>query len=309
MERGMNKVVLVTRKTRLQELVRKYNTMEQARFYIEHLGADFSDYLREDEIYRAAVEKVGAAAEKYARLQHIDRDFLPNMIFGEKDIVIVVGQDGLVANVMKYLDRQPLIGINPDPARWDGILLPFEAGQAETVVAKTIAGNHAAKEITMAQASTQDGQHMLAVNDLFIGQRTHVSARYDITWNRRTEHQSSSGIIVSTGLGSTGWYRSVITQAAGIAHAFLGKEFSAGRQSWDADRLTFVVREPFPSRSTRTDIVFGEIAGKDDFRVLSQMPGNGVIFSDGIEADAIEFNAGTEVVIRTALRKGMLVVG
>lgn len=309
MERGMNKVVLVTRKTRLQELVRKYNTMEQARFYIEHLGADFSDYLREDEIYRAAVEKVGAAAEKYARLQRIDRDFLPNMIFGEKDIVIAVGQDGLVANVMKYLDRQPLIGINPDPARWDGILLPFEAGQAEAVVAKTIAGNHAAKEITMAQASTQDGQCMLAVNDLFIGQRTHVSARYDITWNRRTEHQSSSGIIVSTGLGSTGWYRSVITQAAGIAHAFLGKEFSAGRQSWDADRLTFVVREPFPSRSTRTDIVFGEIAGKDDFRVLSQMPGNGVIFSDGIEADAIEFNAGTEVVIRTAPRKGMLVVG
>lgn len=309
MERGMNKVVLVTRKTRLQELVRKYNTMEQARFYIEHLGADFSDYLREDEIYRAAVEKVGAVAEKYARLQHIDRDFLPNMIFGEKDIVIAVGQDGLVANVMKYLNRQPLIGINPDPARWDGILLPFEAGQAEAVVAKTIAGNHAAKEITMAQASTQDGQCMLAVNDLFIGQRTHVSARYDITWNRRTEHQSSSGIIVSTGLGSTGWYRSVITQAAGIAHAFLGKEFSAGRQSWDADRLTFVVREPFPSRSTRTDIVYGEIGEGDDFRILSQMPGNGVIFSDGIEADAIEFNAGTEVTVRTAPQKGMLVVG
>lgn len=309
MDRGMNKVVLVTRKTRLQELIRKYNTIEQAQFYIEHLGADFSDYLREEEIYRNAVEKVGAAAEKYARLQRIDRDFLPNMIFGEKDIVIAVGQDGLVANVMKYLDRQPLIGINPDPARWDGILLPFEAGQAEAVLAKTSAGNHAAKKITMAQASTQDGQCMLAVNDLFIGQRTHVSARYDITWNRRTEHQSSSGIIVSTGLGSTGWYRSVITQAAGIAHAFLGKEFSASRLSWEDDRLTFVVREPFPSRSTRTDIVFGEIAGKDDFRILSQMPGNGVIFSDGIEADAIEFNAGTEVVIRTAPRKGMLVVG
>ena len=309
MDRGMNKVVLVTRKTRLQELVRKYNTIEQAQFYIEHLGADFSDYLREEEIYRNAVEKVGAAAEKYARLQRIDRDFLPNMIFGEKDIVIAVGQDGLVANVMKYLDRQPLIGINPDPARWDGILLPFEAGQAEAVLAKTVAGNHAAKMITMAQAITKDGQCMLAVNDLFIGQRTHVSARYDITWNRRTEHQSSSGIIVSTGLGSIGWYRSVITQAAGIAHAFLGKEFSASRLSWEDDRLTFVVREPFPSRSTRTDIVFGEIAGKDDFRILSQMSGNGVIFSDGIETDAIEFNAGTEVVIRTAPRKGMLAVG
>lgn len=308
MERGMNKVVLVTRKTRLKELICKYNTKEQAQFYIEHLGADFSDYLEEDKIYQEAVEKAAAAAEKYARVQRIDRDFLPNMIFGEKDVVAAVGQDGLVANVMKYLHGQPLIGINPDPARWDGILLPFEAGQAEAVFGKVIAGNYAAKEITMAQASTQDGQCMLAVNDLFIGQRTHVSARYDITWNRRTEHQSSSGIIVSTGLGSTGWYKSVITQAAGIAHVFLGKEFYPGRLSWDDGRLTFVVREPFPSRSTRTDIVFGEIAERDDFRILSKMPGNGVIFSDGIEADAIEFNAGTEVTIRTAPQRGTLVV-
>ncbi len=98
MDRSMNKVVLVTRETRLQELIRKYNTMEQARFYMEHLGADFSDYLREDKNYREAVEKVAAAAEKYARVQRINRDFLPNMLFGEKDIVVAVGQDGLVAN-------------------------------------------------------------------------------------------------------------------------------------------------------------------------------------------------------------------
>lgn len=308
MERGMNKVVLVTRETRLQELIRKYNTMEQARFYMEHLGADFSDYLREDKNYREAMEKVAAAAEKYARVQRINRDFLPNMLFGEKDIIVAVGQDGLVANVMKYLNGQPLIGINPDPARWDGILLPFEAGQAETVLVKTLAGNYAAKEITMAQASTRDGQCMLAVNDLFIGHRSHVSARYDITWNRAREHQSSSGIIVSTGLGSTGWYRSVITQAAGIARVFLKQELRAERLRWDDDRLIFVVREPFPSRSTKTDIVFGQIGERDDFRILSQMSGNGVVFSDGIEADAIEFNAGTEVTIRRALRKGMLVV-
>ena len=169
MERGMNKVVLVTRKTRLKELIYKYNTVEQAQFYMEHMGADFSDYLREDRNYREAVAKVAGAAEKYARVQQIDREFLPHMIFGEKDIVIAVGQDGLVANTMKYLNRQPLIGINPDPARWDGILLPFEVGQAEAVLCRTIAGNHAARQVTMAQAKTRDGQTMLAVNDLFIG--------------------------------------------------------------------------------------------------------------------------------------------
>lgn len=308
MERGMNKVVLVTRKTRLNELVYKYNTIEQAKFYIEHLGADFTDYMREDEKYHAAVADVIHSAEKYARVQRIDRDFLPNMIFGEKDIVVAVGQDGLVANVMKYLHGQPLIGINPDPERWDGVLLPFEPGQSEQVLLKTIAGNHDARQVTMAQATTQDGQMMLAVNDLFIGQKTHVSARYDIMWNQKREHQSSSGIIVSTGLGSTGWYKSVIAQAAGIAREFVSQDFRDRRRRWDDDELTFVVREPFPSRSTQTGIVYGSLGGRDSFRILSKMPGNGVVFSDGIESDAIEFNAGTEVTIGIAPQKGVLVI-
>ena len=42
-----NKIVLLTRRTRLDELVTRFNTVEQARFYVEHLGADFSYYQRE----------------------------------------------------------------------------------------------------------------------------------------------------------------------------------------------------------------------------------------------------------------------
>lgn len=307
MERGMNKVVLVTRRTRLEELVRKYNTAEQARFYMEHLGADFSDYIREDERYQKAVSVVVQAAEKYARLQRIDRDFLPNMIFGPKDIVIALGQDGLVANILKYLDGQPLIGVNPDPARWDGILLPFEAGETEQILLKVLGGNNGIREITMAQAGTRDGQTMLAVNDLFIGQRTHVSARYDIAWNSRRESQSSSGIIVSTGLGSSGWYRSVMAQAAGIAESFGGRRFESRGLRWEERALAFVVREPFPSRQTQAGIVYGRLTGKDTFRILSRMPENGVVFSDGMESDAIEFNVGTEIAVGISPKRGMLV--
>lgn len=308
MERGMNKVVLVTRRTRLEELVRKYNTAEQARFYIEHMGADFSDYIKEDETYQKAVSAVIHGAEKYARVQRIDRDFLPNMIFGENDIVIAVGQDGLVANILKYLDGQPLIGINPDPARWDGILLPFEAGETESVLLKTLKRTGGLREITMAQASTRDGQTMLAVNDLFVGQKSHVSSRYDITWNNRRENQSSSGIIISTGLGSSGWYRSVMTQAAGIARNFGSRPFEGRGPGWEERALVFVVREPFPSRQTQADIVYGRITEKDTFRVLSRMPENGVIFSDGMESDAIEFHAGMEITVGIAPKRGVLAV-
>lgn len=308
MERGMNKIVIVTRRTRLQELVFKYNTVEQAKFYIEHMGADFSDYVAEDRQYQKTVRQVVDIAERFARIQEIDRDFVPNMIFGERDIVIAVGQDGLVANVMKYLDGQPLLGVNPDTTRWDGVLLPFEAGQLTALLPRVIAGSYNTRQITMAEAAARDGQTMLAVNDLFIGCKTHTSARYDITWNNERENQSSSGIIISTGLGSTGWYKSIMAQAKRMAAIFDCGQIEEQPLAWDDNQLTFVVREPYPSRATQAGIVYGKIGKGDNFRIVSKMPANGVIFSDGIEEDAVEFNAGTEIIVGIADRKGRLVV-
>lgn len=307
MERGMHKVVLVTRKTRLEELILKYNTMEQARFYIEHMGADFTDYLLEDRKYREAVSQVTEEILPLARLQRIDRTYLPGMIFGKEDIVIALGQDGMVANTMKYLDGQALVGVNPDTARWDGILLPFEPGQIKSLLPRLLAGRYNGKEVTMAEAVTKDGQVMLAVNDLFIGCKSHVSARYELDFKGRKENQSSSGIIVSTGLGATGWYRSIMAEASGISTLLGAGPLSYKPLPWDAKSLTFVVREPYPSRSTQAGIVCGNIAQGDVFRVTSQMAGGGVVFSDGMEEDAIEFMAGSDVQVRVAKRKGWLV--
>src|SRR5688572_7902343 len=120
------KVVLVTRRTRLEELIARHHTAAQAKFYVEHLGADFSDYEREHGAYLAARWGVMQTLERHGRYQVIDRSFLTNFLFGPEDIVVALGQDGLVANAMKYLDGQPLVGLNPEPARYDGVLLPFE---------------------------------------------------------------------------------------------------------------------------------------------------------------------------------------
>lgn len=308
MERGMHKIVIVSRKTRLQELVHQYNTVEQAKFYIEHMGVDFSDYIVEDRQYHQVLELVRDTAEHFARVQEIERQFVPNMIFGKQDIVIAVGQDGLVANVMKYLDGQPLLGINPDTARWDGVLLPFEARQLKEILPKVIQGKHQERQITMAEAVAKDGQSMLAVNDLFVGCRTHTSARYDIMWNGEQEYQSSSGIIISTGLGATGWYQSVMAQAKRMTELFGCGKIVDKPLAWDDSQLTFVVREPYPSRTTQAGIVFGKIEAEDEFRIISKMPENGVVFSDGIEEDTISFRAGTEIAVRIAKRKGRLVV-
>lgn len=313
MDRNANKVVLVTQKSRMQELLYKYNTKAQAQFHIEHMGADFSDYVVEDENYQKSLAIVKQIADKYAKVTVVDREFVPNMLFGKDDVVIAVGRDGLVCNTMKYLNGQKLIGVNPDPARWDGVLLPFEAGDMENTIPKTIMGDSDVKNVTMAKAVTNDGQEMLAVNDFFIGPKSHTSARYDLTTGSVfgrviTESQSSSGIIVSTGIGQTGWYKSVMAQAKAACGLF-GYDDSGDYEKigWDEKKLSFVVREPFPSNTTDASIVFGTLEERDPFLVLSKMPENGVIFSDGMEADAIEFNSGVEVSIGVSETKGCLV--
>lgn len=76
---------------------------------------------------------------------------------------------------------------------------------------------------------------------------------------------------------------------------------------WDSDFLYYSVREPFPSNTTDTRLVFGKIEGSP-LQVTSQMPENGVIFSDGIEQDFLQFNSGIEAKISVAEKKGYLVV-
>ncbi|MDP1698754.1 MAG: sugar kinase [Xanthomonadaceae bacterium] len=310
MDNADRKIILVTRRTRLQELVTRYNTVEQARFQAEHLGMDFGDFLAEDRTYQAAVAEAEAMLGQHGRLQRLDRGFLPNFLFPPDATVVVLGQDGLVANTLKYLrDHQPVLGINPDIARWDGALLPFGVADLAAVLPDVWKGRRPIREVSMARARLTDGQELLAVNDFFIGVRGHTSARYEIGLGERQERQSSSGVIVSTGLGSTGWLRSVLTGATGVAGGRCAKEVNHLRQKglpWDARELVFSVREPYPSRWSQAELVFGRIGSDHPLRIRSLMPDGGLIFSDGIEADGIEFRSGLEVSIGLASQRGHL---
>lgn len=303
------KVVLVTRRTRLEELVARYHTLAQARFYIEHLGADFSDYVREHEVYLEAKRTTLTTLEARGRHQVIERNFLPNFVFGDSDIVVALGQDGLVANTMKYLDGQPLVGVNPETARFDGVLLPFHPMDLARILPEVEKDQRQAKSVTMAEAVLSDGQRLLGVNDLFIGPRSHTSARYEIELGEQKERQSSSGIIVSTGLGSSAWMRSIVTGSLAIAGAY-GSKLVDAYQSWGWDEriLQFAVREPFPSRTSQTSMVLGRVCANDRLTLRSLMPESGVIFSDGIETDFLGFSSGMVASIGVADRVGRLVV-
>ncbi len=305
MEREERRYVLVTRKTRLEELVERFNTWPQAKFYLEHNDIDPRDYVVEHDRYRHQLVMAEEILRQSGRLQILERSFLPSYQFHEDDVVVVVGQDGLVANTLKYLDGQPVVGINPDPDRWDGVLLHFVCDELAAVLKRLARDRAHRRAVTFAQASTNDGQVLRAVNDLFIGPQSHTSARYLLSWNGRCEQQSSSGIIVSTGFGSTGWLQSILAGARGV-YATRAHELTDGF-AWDEQRLQFSVREPFPSKTTGTSLVFGSIPKGDRLIIESHMPERGVIFSDGMEQDYITFNSGTVATIEVAPVTGCLV--
>jgi NAD kinase len=289
--------IIVRAKTRLEQLKARYNTAAQARFVVERAGGNFSDYEAEQAALDLAVSQVQRELGQVVKSKVVDREFLPSFIFADDQVVVVVGQDGLVANAAKYVRGRPLVAVNPDPGRYDGVLLPFRPDTCRAAVQALVRGADVPiRTQPLAQATLQDGQRLLAFNDLFIGAASHVSARYRLTFDKATEEHSSSGIIVATPAGSTGWLSSIFNMAAGLED-FLGSPFETEQPPLRPDELLFVVREPFRSQRTQCGLVAGRLRASQPLYVESLMPGGGVIFSDGVEADFLRFNAGSVATI------------
>ncbi len=299
--------IIVKNKTRLESLIERFNTKAQAKFYIERLGGHFEDYEHEHEIFQNSLSILQNQLSKTIKNKVVERKYLPSFIFSEKNIIIVVGQDGLVANTAKYSKGCPIIAVNPDKERYDGVLLPFDTSNFTEAVESTLAEKNESKIVRFAEAKLNDGQRLLAFNDLFIGASSHVSARYKISYGKNLEEHSSSGIIISTQAGSTGWLSSIFNMAYGVTGMF-ENNLKLKRPKLKDYELLFAVREPFQSVKTQTGITAGLIRKQQTLKVESLMPMNGIIFSDGIEKDFLKFNSGAIATIGVAPETANLVI-
>lgn len=301
---SIERIVLVTRPTPLEELLRRHNSRAQAAFFLRTRGDDISEYDAGHLAYRHALERIRSGLPRQIPLATVRRDQLGSFLFRASDLLIVTGPDGLFVNLAKYIDEQPVLGINPDPERIDGIVMRHPPAATAAKVRAILTGAFETTRITLARATTNDGQELHAVNDFLIGRCDQVSARYVIAWRSRRERQSSSGILVSTGLGASGWMKSVVAMVGGLGG---GSSLRKEVPKWSDRRLVFVVREPFPSGYTSATIVHGRIDARSPLVVTSEMPEGGAIFSDGMPDDRIEFGAGCTATIAVAERSANLV--
>lgn len=298
--------IIVKNKTRLETLIERFNTKAQAKFYIERLGGNFEDYVIEHDTFHESLNQIQTQLSTILKNKVVERTYLQNYIFTDKNVIVVVGQDGLVANTAKYSKGIPMIAVNPDKQRYDGVLLPFDTTDFIYGIENVLTEKYHFQTMRFAEAKLNDGQSLLAFNDLFIGASSHVSARYKISYNSNTEEHSSSGLLVSTKAGSTGWLSSVFNMAYGVAGIF-EKDLKLKRPKLNDNDLLFAVREPFQSIRTQIGITAGLLKGENSLTIESLMPTNGVIFSDGIETDFLKFDSGTIATIKLADDKAKLV--
>ncbi|MCP4543275.1 MAG: hypothetical protein GY832_39685 [Chloroflexi bacterium] len=287
------RIILVTRKTPLEMLLEHHGTLAQARFYLESRDQKISGYQEAHERFDVALTYVLGAIPPEQRRVRLDRSELDRFLFAPDDVIVIVGQDGLVPNVAKYLRGQLAIGINPDADRYDGILCPHAPGAVAELLGWLEQRNGQRYQIErriMAAAEREDGQRLLALNEVFVGHRSHQSARYRVRVGEREERQSSSGLICATGTGSTGWTRSIVEQ----------RKLDVSLPDPEQSRLAWFVREPFPSVYTGTELNFGFVESGHQITIHSEMGQGGVVFADGIEADNIEFLDGHAVRIGVA---------
>jgi len=285
------RVVLVTRQTEFDRLLATHATRGQAAFFLETRGQSLDTLETQRDRQNTAVTQAKQAVPDDWTITQVLRDDLDRFLFTQDDIVIAIGQDGLVANLAKYLGGQPVIGVTPDPDQTEGVLTPLSADILPNLLPRVAHGDIDLQRRTMVEAHLDDGQKLSALNELFIGHRSHQSARYEVQFEEQVEFQSSSGVIVSTGTGLTGWARSIMT----ATHHQV--DFTP-----DDQRAVFFAREPWPSRTTGNKLNFGEVDNNKSVNLTSRMNEGGVIFADGIEQDFLRFNWGIQAQIAISER-------
>lgn len=289
------RVVVVHRRTELDELTARHGTRGQVAFFLAGRGRDLAELEERDLAVRTALETVSAAIPMDWRRGSVERGDLDRFLFEPGDRVVVVGQDGLVANVAKYLDGQLVIGVDPEPGRNPGVLVRHAPAAVAGLLEQ---GAQAPLELrTMVEARTDDGQVLVALNEVFLGHPSHQTARYALGEpGEERERQASSGLIVATGTGATGWCRS----------AWLERRSDLVLPGPTENRLAWFVREAWPSPATGTEHTEGDLRDSE-LEIVVETDGL-VAFGDGIESDNLGLRWGQTVRIGLSGRVLRLVV-
>lgn len=287
----------------------RHGSRQQVKFFLKQRDQEIAVVDERHGLQQQAVQTVSAAIPVDWRRASLSRADLSQFAFGPEDVVIAVGQDGLVANVAKYLAGQPVIGINPNTERNPGVLVRHAASHTKALLEAVASGVASIEARAMVEVVSDDGQELHALNEVFIGHPAHQSAKYALEVGDALEHQSSSGVLVGTGTGATGWCSSV--------HRERGLQWALPERT--STDLAWFVREAWSSSWTGASLTAGRLESEctkssdavssyvSSYIVVRCEGDHLVAFGDGIESDHIDLRWGQQARVQLSSKSLLLV--
>jgi len=130
------------------------------------------------------------------------------------DIVISIGGDGTALSSSHFLLDKPLLAVNSAPGKSEGILTTININQLNNKLDELKEGKFETELLERIEVFINNKlQNPLALNEVFIAnENAYLVSKYKLRIIKngivREEEQRSSGIIFSTGTGSTAWFNS-----------------------------------------------------------------------------------------------------
>lgn len=186
---------------------------------------------------------------------------------GSYDLVLSVGGDGTLLRAAHSAQSAVIFGINSNRKKSEGALCSATIVDLKEKTQKAIEGNFVIRSFARARISFKNKSKSYdALNEVYVGSAiSYITSRYSLKFGKIKEKQKSSGIIASTGLGSTAWYS------------------SSARESFSPENneLRFIVREPYRGRLSAFNLKKGSITGKQKLSLKLKMA-NAVAAIDSI---------------------------
>ncbi|MBI4348952.1 MAG: NAD(+)/NADH kinase [Elusimicrobia bacterium] len=273
----LTRAVLVPKESKLEWDMRRlgWTRRRLLRWYREHAGTILASHerqLRVRETVKALLPECRIVTREMADAARLDG----------ASVVIALGGDNHFVYLSHFLTRAPILGVNADRKRSHGGLLRFDERHLAGLARRLRAGRFTISEWPRLEASVDGRLAGVATSELFLGerQRKHMSRHVLRVGRGPAEEHKSSGLLVCTPAGSTGWY------------GHYGPRFSAasGPARW-------ALTEPFP-RGRRLSLGKGRLRAGQVLRVRSLNDADGVLDVDSLKD--VPFHFGQVASIRVS---------
>jgi NAD kinase len=227
------------------------------------------------------------------RAHYISAEWASRAALGPQSLVIALGGDNHFQRVAALVDSQVMLGINSDPERSVGALAAFTIDSYAEAVSRQHISEAAPEHWTRLDVRL-NGVPLVhrALCEVFLGERERpYMSRHVLHLGEQSEEQKSSGLLVATGAGATGWYAAARGDVRWTDETFAKTEES----------FRFIATEPHPG-ARASQFLHGQVSTGEALRVVSLNRRNGVLAVDAFRHHPFPSGALAEISVGKPLR-------